>query len=146
MFNKYFEHYNIGETWQSKGRTITESDLVMFSAFSGDWYSLHSDAEYAKGTQFEQRIAHGMAILSITTGLVTFEPGIVVAFYGMDKVRFTNPTFIGDTIHLNAKVIDLKDRSQSQGLVTVLQEVKKQTGETVAVFDMKILMNKKSAE
>ncbi|MFB5284121.1 MaoC/PaaZ C-terminal domain-containing protein [Peribacillus sp. Hz7] len=146
MFNKYFEHYNIGETWQSKGRTITESDLVMFSAFSGDWYSLHSDAEYAKGTQFEQRIAHGMAILSITTGLVAFEPGIVVAFYGMDKVRFTNPTFIGDTIHLNAKVIDLKDRSQSQGLVTVLQEVKKQTGETVAVFDMKILMNKKSAE
>ncbi|MFJ8246840.1 MaoC/PaaZ C-terminal domain-containing protein [Peribacillus asahii] len=146
MFNKYFEEYSIGETWQSKGRTITESDLVMFSAFSGDWYSLHSDAEYAKGTQFEQRIAHGMAILSITTGLVTFEPGIVVAFYGMDKVRFTNPTFIGDTIHLNAKVIDLKDRSQSQGLVTVLQEVKKQTGETVAVFDMKILMNKKSAE
>ncbi|USK72166.1 MaoC/PaaZ C-terminal domain-containing protein [Peribacillus asahii] len=146
MFNKYFEDYSIGETWQSKGRTITESDLVMFSAFSGDWYSLHSDAEYAKGTQFEQRIAHGMAILSITTGLVTFEPGIVVAFYGMDKVRFTNPTFIGDTIHLNAKVIDLKDRSQSQGLVTVLQEVKKQTGETVAAFDMKILMNKKSAE
>ncbi|MFJ8260065.1 MaoC/PaaZ C-terminal domain-containing protein [Peribacillus asahii] len=146
MFNKYFEDYSIGETWQSKGRTITESDLVMFSAFSGDWYSLHSDAEYAKGTQFEQRIAHGMAILSITTGLVTFEPGIVVAFYGMDKVRFTNPTFIGDTIHLDAKVIDLKDRSQSQGLVTVLQEVKKQTGETVAVFDMKILMNKKRAE
>ncbi|MFJ8265825.1 MaoC/PaaZ C-terminal domain-containing protein [Peribacillus asahii] len=146
MFNKYFEDYSIGETWQSKGRTITESDLVMFSAFSGDWYSLHSDAEYAKGTQFEQRIAHGMAILSITTGLVTFEPGIVVAFYGMDKVRFTNPTFIGDTIHLDAKVIDLKDRSQSQGLVTVLQEVKKQTGETVAVFDMKILMNKKRSE
>lgn len=118
----------------------------MFSAFSGDWYSLHTDAEYAKETQFEQRIAHGMSILSITTGLVTFEPGIVVAFYGMDKVRFTNPTFIGDTIHLDAKVIDLKDRNESQGLVTVLQEVKKQTGETVVAFDMKILMNKRAAE
>ncbi|HZG71085.1 MAG TPA: MaoC/PaaZ C-terminal domain-containing protein [Chondromyces sp.] len=146
MFDKYFEDYRVGDTWQSKGRTITESDLVMFSAFSGDWFPLHSDVEYAKGTQFEQRIAHGMLILSVITGLLKFEPGIVVAFYGMDKVRFTNPTFIGDTIHLHAKVIDLRDKGQSQGIVTVLQEVKKQTDETVAVFEMKILVNKKTSE
>ncbi|MBN6188293.1 dehydratase [Aneurinibacillus sp. BA2021] len=146
MFDKYFEDYRVGDTWQSKGRTITESDLVMFSAFSGDWFPLHSDVEYAKGTQFEQRIAHGMLILSVITGLLKFEPGIVVAFYGMDKVRFTNPTFIGDTIQLHAKVIDLRDKGQSQGIVTVLQEVKKQTDETVAVFEMKILVNKKVSE
>ena len=115
MFDKYFDDYRVGDTWQSKGRTITESDLVMFSAFSGDWYSLHSDREYAKGTHFKQRIAHGMLILSVTTGLLKFEPGIVVAFYGMDKVRFTNPTFIGDTIHLNANVIDLKEKNHHKG-------------------------------
>ena len=118
----------------------------MFSAFSGDWFSLHSDREYAKGTQFKQRIAHGMLILSVTTGLLKFEPGIVVAFYGMDKVRFTNPTFIGDTIHLNANVIDLKEKGPSQGVVTVLQEVKKQTDETVAVFEMKILVNERASQ
>ncbi len=119
---------------------------MMFSAFSGDWFPLHSDMEYARESQFKQRIAHGMLILSVTTGLLKFEPGIVVAFYGMDKVRFTNPTFIGDTIHLEANVIDLKIKGPAQGVVTVLQEVKKQTNETVAVFEMKILVNIKTTK
>lgn len=143
MFNKYFNDYQLGGTWESRGRTITETDLVMFSALSGDWYPLHTDVEYAKETHFKQRIAHGMLILSVTTGLLHFEPGIVVAFYGMDKVRFTNPTFIGDTIHLRGKVIDVQEKGTKQGVVTVLQEVKKQTNETVAVFEMKILCNKR---
>jgi 3-hydroxybutyryl-CoA dehydratase len=115
----------------------------MFSAFSGDWYPLHTDKEYAAKTQFKQRIAHGMLILSVATGLLKFEPGIVVAFYGMDNVRFTNPTFIGDTIHLEVKVVDLVDKGPTNGIVTVIQEIKKQTNETVAVATMKILINKK---
>ncbi|MFJ8065292.1 MaoC/PaaZ C-terminal domain-containing protein [Psychrobacillus sp. NPDC096426] len=146
MFNKYFEDYKLEDTWSSKGRTITEADIVMFSALSGDWFPLHTNIEYAKETQYKERIAHGMLVLSITTGLVQFEPGIVVAFYGMDKVRFTNPTFIGDTIQLSGKVIDLKSKGQNQGVVTVLQEVKKQTDETVAVFEMKLLVNKKTLD
>lgn len=142
MLNKYFEQFKIGETWSSKGRTITEADLVMFSAFSGDWFPLHTDKEYAAKTHYEQRIAHGMLVLSVVTGLLHFEPDIVVAFYGMDKVRFTNPTFIGDTIHLHSSVIDVTDKGQTNGIVTILQEVKKQTGEKVAVFEMKIVVNK----
>ncbi|TQR15431.1 MaoC/PaaZ C-terminal domain-containing protein [Psychrobacillus soli] len=146
MFDKYFEDFQLGDVWESKGRTITEADIVMFSALSGDWFPLHTNIEYAKETQYKQRIAHGMLVLSITTGLVHFEPGVVVAFYGMDKVRFTNPTFIGDTIHLTGKVIDLKSKGSNQGVVTVLQEVKKQTGEIVAVFEMKLLVNQKTIE
>jgi len=146
MFNKYFEDYKLEDTWNSKGRTITEADIVMFSALSGDWFPLHTNIEYAKETQYKERIAHGMLVLSVTTGLVQFEPGIVVAFYGMDKVRFTNPTFIGDTIHLSGKVIDLQSKGPNQGVVTVLQEVKKQTDETVAVFEMKLLVNKKTLD
>ncbi|MFJ5771750.1 MaoC/PaaZ C-terminal domain-containing protein [Psychrobacillus sp. NPDC093180] len=146
MFDKYFEDYQLGDVWESKGRTITESDIVMFSALSGDWFPLHTNIEYAKETQYKQRIAHGMLVLSITTGLVHFEPGVVVAFYGMDKVRFTAPTFIGDTIHLEGKVIDLKSKESNQGVVTVLQEVKKQTDEIVAVFEMKLLVNQKTIE
>lgn len=140
MFNKYFHQYEIGETWVSKGRTITETDLVMFSGFSGDWFPLHTNKEYAENTQFKQRIAHGMLILSVATGLFQFEPEIVVAFYGLDKVRFTNPTFISDTIHIELKVVDLFEK-ESQGVVTVLEEIKKQDGEIVAVANMKVLVN-----
>ena len=143
MFNKYFENYQIGETWISKARTITETDLVMFSAFSGDWFPLHTDKEYAANTQFKQRIAHGMLVLSVSTGLLVFEPGIIVAFYGMENVRFKKPTFIGDTIHLEVKVIDIKDKDINTGIITTYVEIKKQTGETVVVDEMKLLVNKK---
>ena len=141
MFHKYFEHYDIGEVWVSRGRTITEADLVMFAAFSGDWFPLHTDQEYAANTDFKQRIAHGMLVLSVATGLMQFDPRIVVAFYGMDKMRFTNPTFIGDTIHVELKVVDLVERD-NKGIVTVIEEVKKHTGEAVAVAEMKIVVNR----
>lgn len=145
MFSKYFEDYQIGEMWVSRARTITETDVVMFSAFSGDWYSLHTDKEYAAKTQFKQRIAHGMLILSVSTGLLHFEPGAVVAFYGMENVRFKKPTFIGDTIHIEVKIIDSKDKDLNTGIITAYVEIKKQTGETVVVDEMKLLVNKKTA-
>lgn len=142
MFAKFLEQYELGETWVSKGRTITEADLVMFSAFSGDWYPLHTDKEYAAKTPFQQRIAHGMLVLSVATGLLQFEPGVVVAFYGMERVRFTHPTFIGDTIHLEVKVTDILEKENDRGVVSVLLEIKKQTGETVVVATMKVMVNK----
>ncbi|MFC7391408.1 MaoC/PaaZ C-terminal domain-containing protein [Scopulibacillus cellulosilyticus] len=142
MFAKYLEQYEIGETWTSKGRTITEADLVNFSSFSGDWFPLHTDKEYAAKTSFKQRIAHGMSVLSIATGLILLEPGIVEAFYGMDHVRFTNPTFIGDTLHLEMSVCNIQEKDNGKGIVSTEMEIKKQTGETVAVAVVKMLVNK----
>lgn len=84
MFNRTFDQYAIGEKWVSRGRTVTEADLVNFAGVSGDFYALHTDAEYAKSTPFGQRVAHGMLVLSISTGLMEFTPGIVLAFYGID--------------------------------------------------------------
>lgn len=75
MFEKYFNELNIGERWVSRGRTITEADLVLFSAFSGDWYPLHTDKEWAAQTSFGQRIAHGMLVLSVAMGLLDMVPG-----------------------------------------------------------------------
>ncbi|WP_010531791.1 MaoC/PaaZ C-terminal domain-containing protein [Lentibacillus jeotgali] len=143
MFDKYLEEYEINESWTSRGRTITESDLVMFSAFSGDWFPLHTDEEYAKKTQYNQRIAHGMLVLSVATGLLHFEPEIVFAFYGMEKVRFIKPTYIGDTIHLELNVDDVNVKNPSQGVITAQMEVKKQTDEVVAAAQMKLLVKGK---
>lgn len=142
MFNKYYNDYQIGEIWSSKGRTITEADLVNFASLSGDWFPLHTNIEYAKQTPFKHRIAHGMLVLSIVTGLLELKPGIVVAFYGMDKVRFTKPTFIHDTISLQMKVTDKKEKSDDAGVITAELQVKKQTGETVIAGSMSMLMKK----
>lgn len=142
VFYKPYGDYQVGETWTSFGRTITETDVVSFAGLSGDFFSLHIDDEYARTTQFGRRIAHGMLILSISTGLLHFEPGIIAAFYGIDHLRFTGPTFIGDTVHVKATITDLQDRRENQGVVTILHEIIKQTGEIVITGNLKLLLNR----
>lgn len=142
MFNKYFMETQVGDKWSSRGRTITESDIVMFASLSGDWYPLHVDKEYAAKTVFKQRIAHGMLSLSAATGLLDLSPGKVVAFYGMDKVRFIAPVFIGDTIHLEMEVVEKEEKGQDKGLVTAKMLIKNQRDETVLAAFLKMLLEK----
>lgn len=143
MFDKKFDYFEVGETWSSRGRTITESDIVMFSAFSGDWHPLHTDKEYAENNSpFKQRIAHGMLVLSVATGLQIMEPEVIVAFYGIDHLRFIQPTFINDTIHVELEVTELADKGNGTGVVTAIQKVVKHTGEPVTTGVLKVLINK----
>jgi len=142
MLERYFDELEVGDRTVSRGRTITEADLVMFSAFSGDWYPLHTDKEYAAQTMFGQRIAHGLLVLSVASGLARMNPGVVVAFYGMDKVRFTAPTFIGDTIRVEAEVVEKSDKG-AFGVVTIKQEIKNQRNEVCNTAFMKVALNKK---
>ncbi|MBS4030226.1 MAG: MaoC family dehydratase N-terminal domain-containing protein [Clostridiales bacterium] len=142
MLNRYFDQLDTGEKWFSGGRTITESDIVMFAALSGDWYPLHTNKEWASATAFKQRIAHGMLLLSVATGLMEFKPGIVIAFYGMDKVRFVSPVFIGDTISLEMEVIDKNDKDGKGGVVTVKVTIFNQRNETAVSAAFKFLLAK----
>ncbi|MBX5467462.1 MAG: MaoC family dehydratase N-terminal domain-containing protein [Firmicutes bacterium] len=143
MLTRFFEEIVPGERTVSRARTITETDLVLFAAFSGDWYPLHTDRVYAAQSRFGQRIAHGMLVLSVLTGLVRIEPELVVAFYGLDRVRFVAPTFIGDTLHAETEVVAVEDRGERGGLVTWKVEGKKETGETVLAAEMKVLVAKR---
>jgi acyl dehydratase len=142
---KYFEDYQIGEVFRSRGRTITEADIVNFCMFSGDWYPLHSDIEYAKNSPFGERIAHGMLVLSATSGLMPLSDMAIVAFYGIDKVRFLNPTKIGDTLHLEVEVLETIDKGEMGGVVSFASVIKNQRDEAAAKSTLKIFMAKKPA-
>jgi 3-hydroxybutyryl-CoA dehydratase len=144
MYDKFFDEYQIGETWTSRARTITETDVVNFSGVSGDFYPLHTDKEWAASTAFGQRIAHGMLLLSVATGLLMLRPGVVVAFYGMDRVRFVSPVFIGDTIHLQMEVTGKEDKGIKGGVITSQMEIINQRGETVVSTTIKMLVNGQS--
>ena len=126
---KYFEDFQIGEIITTRGRTITEADIVMFAAFSGDWYPLHVDVGYAKKSPFGERIAHGMLVLSATSGLMPLYDMAIVAFYGMDKVRFSSPTKIGDTLRLEIEVLEKEDKGEMGGVVTFKSVAKNQRDE-----------------
>ncbi|MFH1092141.1 MAG: MaoC/PaaZ C-terminal domain-containing protein [Pseudomonadota bacterium] len=141
---KYFEDYQPGDVYKSPhGRTITEADIVNFCMFSGDWYPLHSDKEYAAKTPFGQRIAHGMLVLSATSGLWPLKDMAIVAFYGLDKVRFLAPTMIGDTLYVEIEALEKSDKGDMGGVVTFNSRVRNQKNEDVAMSILKIFLAKK---
>jgi acyl dehydratase len=116
----YFNDYKDGELFTSPGRTITEADIVLFAALSADWHPLHTDKEYAAQTSFKERIAHGMLTLVVGSALMhrlgpcVMVPKKLIAFLGMDAVRFAAPTKIGDTIYCEAKVKSLTVKSDNK--------------------------------
>ena len=130
----YYEEFTIGDSVESVGRTITEADIVNFAALSGDWNLIHSDAEYSKAQMFGQRVAHGLLVLSIASGLAVrlgFMEETVMAFRGLEW-RFTKPVFIGDTVRLRVTVAEKKEmRRLGGGLVTFGMEILNQNGEVV---------------
>jgi len=141
----YFEDFEVGREFETAGRTITESDIVLFAGITGDWTELHTNAEFAKSTIFGQRIAHGALIFSITTGLLVrlgFIEKTVLAFYGVDRLRFTKPVFIGDTIKAVGKVVEKEDKG-GYGVVTIECKTVKQTGELVMVCNLKLAVKKR---
>jgi acyl dehydratase len=129
----HFEEFEIGDDVTSTGRTITEADVVNFAALSGDWNLIHSDVEYSKGHMFGQRVAHGLLILSIASGLAVrmgFLEGTILAFRSIGDWRMRQPVLIGDTIHVRLAVAETKPMARlGGGLVTFKVEVLNQKDE-----------------
>jgi acyl dehydratase len=130
----YFEEFIIGDQTESVGRTITEADVVNFAGLSGDYNLIHTDAEYGKGHMFGQRVAHGLLVLSIASGLAVrlgFMEDTILAFRGLEW-KFAAPVFIGDTIRLRVTVEAVKPMPRlGGGLVTLKMEVINQKHEVV---------------
>lgn len=142
---KYFEDFNVGDRIVTRGRTITEADIVMFSAFSGDWHPLHTDVEYAKQGPFKERIAHGFLVLSVASGLLPLSEIAIIAFYGMDKLRFIAPVRLLDTIHVEFAAIEKQDRDERGGVITFRETIRNQRGEEVVVGTMRSYIAKREA-
>ncbi len=142
---KYFDDYQLGDVFTTRTRTITEADIVNFAGLSGDFHELHMSEEFAKRGPFGRRIAHGALVFSISTGLVIQmgDSDHIIAFYGVDKLRFTHPTFIGDTIHVTKKVIELTPKDDMRGVVGFETQVLNQQGEAVVVYADKVLLKRK---
>ena len=144
---RYFEDFEVGEEAMTAGRTVTETDIVNFAGITGDWNEIHTNKELAERGMFKQRIAHGALIFSIATGLsvrLGQTADTVLAFYGLDRLRFVKPTFIGDTVHVRQKVESKSERDQSSGIVTMLNEVINQRDEVVISYTAKVLLKRRS--
>ena len=111
LLMRYFDEIEVGDTQTTRGRTITETDVVNWCMFTGDWFLLHSDVVTSEESMFGQRIAPGLMVQAIAGGLLLpADTRSVIANYGMDRLRFPVPTFIGDTIHVELEIIEKEDR------------------------------------
>ena len=143
----YFEDFEIGHVSRTRGRTVTEADVVNFAGVSGDFVELHVNEEFAKAGPFGRRIAHGLLVLSMSSGLMV-QTGqtadTVIAFYGIDKLRFVRPTFLGDTIRVEKKVIDKQEKERG-GVLTFETSVFNQNGEVVLAYIDKLMIKRRPA-
>jgi 3-hydroxybutyryl-CoA dehydratase len=138
----FFEEFEAGDSVESVGRTITETDIVNFAGISGDWNLIHTDAEYSATQMFKQRVAHGLLILSIASGQAVrlgFMEDTIMAFRGLEW-KFVKPVFIGDTVRLRVTVQETKAmRAVGGGLVNFKMEVLNQRSEVVQRGNWEIL-------
>lgn len=118
-FARDFDALTTGLAFRTRGRTITEADLVGFSALTGDWHPQHTDAAWAAESPFGERIAHGMLVLSYAIGLIAFDPERVVALRQILRMRFKHPVRIGDTIRAEGEIVKLRPLDDCLGVVEI---------------------------
>ena len=142
----YFEEFEVGRTLRTRGRTITEADLLQFAALTGDFNPMHTDAEYSRDSFMGQRVAHGMLTISYAVGQA-YQLGIlertVLGFRGLE-MKFSSPVYIGDTIHAELKVAETKAaRRLGGGVVTLDIRILKQDGAVAQKGSLSLLMMSK---
>ncbi|PXY16527.1 MaoC/PaaZ C-terminal domain-containing protein [Prauserella muralis] len=142
-----FDDLVVGTTTRSPRRTVTEADVVGFAGMSGDFNALHTDEVAASATPFGTRIAHGLLGAAIASGLFTRTAlsaslqESLIALLGVD-CRFVNPLRIGDTVHVEAEITELRPTSDSsRGVVVVERRLVNHEGAVVQVITTPMLIH-----
>ncbi len=150
-FRKFFEDLQVGESLLTPRRTVTEADVSAFAALSGDRFYAHTDEIAARDSLFGQRVAHGYFVLSAAAGLFV-DPGVgpVLANYGLEGLRFTEPVGFGDTIRarLTVQSKTAKDPREGElrtGVVRWHVEVTNQDEVLVATYSILTLVARREA-
>jgi 3-hydroxybutyryl-CoA dehydratase len=130
---KYLEDFQIGETFHSPAKTMSDAHFVCFAGLTGDQHPIHYDDAYAKTTRFGKRVAHGLLLTAMTavgaSTLSSLLEGSIVALVEQ-SARFLKPVFIGDTITPELEVSEVLPKTDV-GLLRLTTRVKNQRGETV---------------
>jgi 3-hydroxybutyryl-CoA dehydratase len=121
----FFDDVEVGQQWESPGRTVTEADIVNFAGLSGDFNPIHIDHEFARTTPFRRPIAHGLLVQSLGSGLGLFSPPMrTLAVLTIHEWQFKEPVFAGDTLHVLSRVLDKQVRSRGRrGVITWQRQI-----------------------
>jgi len=144
-----FDEFEIGDCYDSQGRTVTEADVVSFAGLSGDFNPLHTDAEFGRKTPFGERIAHGMLIMAMATGMANWTgifEGTTIAL--MEQlIRYKGAVKFGDTVHLQLEVLEKKPTSKpDRGVVRFAARMINQSDQVVVDSEWTLLMKRQQSD
>jgi acyl dehydratase len=141
-----FEEFELGAKYISQARTVTETDVVNFAGLSGDFNPLHTDAEFGRQTPFGERIAHGMLVVAMATGMANWTgifEGTTLALLEQ-LIRYKGVVKFGDTIHLELEVTEKKETSKAdRGVVRFATQVCNQRAEIVIEGEWVVMIRRK---
>lgn len=139
LFDLAYDDLAPGMAFDTRGRTVTEADVVAFATQTGDFHPQHVDADWAAAGPFGERVAHGMLVLAYAAGLVPLNPERVIALRRVRDATFKRPVRIGDTIRVSGRVAALTEIDASSGLVTVALTVRGGDGRAVMRASLELL-------
>ena len=133
-----YEEIEPGQT-ANFSKQVEETDIQMFSAVSGDVNPVHLDEEFAAGTMFGERIAHGMLTGAVISAALAMElPGPGCIYLGQ-TLRFSRPVKIGDRITVN---LEVTAKSDDKKIITLSTEVINQECKVVASGEAQVLASR----
>jgi acyl dehydratase len=147
MAGKTYEQWKIGDRIvHAVRRTVTETDNLLMTTLTHNPQPLHLDAEYAAKTEFGQIVVNGLYTFALMVGISVSETtlGTLVANLGYDKVVMPHPVFIGDTIHVETEVSDLRESKSrpDSGIITFRHRAFNQSGDVVCECLRSALINR----
>ena len=126
--SRYFEEFQLGETFLLPSRTVTEAQFLAFQAVSGDNHPIHYDREYCRRHGHPELLAHGYQVLSQTAAGAGQFPflveGSLIAFIEQSS-RFLAPVYVGDTLYPRLTVSELKPQ-RTTGVLTLTASIHNQ--------------------
>jgi acyl dehydratase len=134
-----FDRLSVGQRFSTRPRVVTDTEVMVFSALTGDWHPQHCDPEWAARSPFGERIAHGMLTISLAVGLVPLDPRFVLALRRIGEVVFKRPVRLNESIRVEGEISALAPVDEHAGLVSFGWAVRNQDDALVCRARVEVL-------
>jgi itaconyl-CoA hydratase len=144
---RFFEDFEVGDIYRCRlGRTITESDNLLFTLMSNNTNQIHFNAEYARQTGFDQPLVNSIVTLAVVAGLGVADVSENGFALGWDRIDLTAPVFAGDTLYSESEVVEVRESKSrpEQGIVKVRTRGVKQDGTVVIEYTRSVMVWKRA--
>jgi 3-hydroxybutyryl-CoA dehydratase len=141
-----FDRLSVGQRFRTRERAVTDTEVMVFSALTGDWHPQHCDPHWAARSPFGERIAHGMLTMSLAVGLVPLDPELVLALRRVGDVVFKRPVRLNESINVAGEISALTPIDEQAGLVNFGWAVRNQDDALVCRARVDVLWRRARAD